>query len=352
MPIKELSDHSQTALPQGRADFLLAASVTRTCEIAGITQAGIPGKIPLTPTLDAEFLVTGRVFSLENLAETATGIPTPGLLTRAVHTLTPFSKLTVLDLGLTARPQQLEVVDLGLVPTPSITDEEGFDAKAVFEKGYAFGRQYELEGDYLILGESTPSGTTTAQAAISALGYKVEGYFASSFKEAPLSIKEQTISRSLSKLHPNMGLFEKLGHTADNMLLFNAGFILSSSRRFNIVLAGGTQMLAVLLIANKIAAIQGIHHDHRHIHLCTTKWSARDTNSNIRALAQQLDFRLKAYYADFTFEDAVIPVLRLYDEGEAKEGVGAGAAIAYGYMQGLTRQQITERVEALMRGEA
>jgi len=149
-----------------------------------------------------------------------------------------------------------------------------------------------------------------------------------------------------------MGLFEKLGHTADNMLLFNAGFVLSASRRFDTVLAGGTQMLAVLLIANKIAAMHGIHHDHRHIHLCTTKWIARDTNSDIRALMGQLDFRLKAYYADFTFEDAAIPVLKLYDEGEAKEGVGAGAAIAYGYMQGLTRQQITARVEALMRGEA
>jgi len=63
MPIRELSDHSQTALPQGRADFLLAASVTRTCEIEGITQAGIPGKIPLTPTLDAEFLATGKAAS-------------------------------------------------------------------------------------------------------------------------------------------------------------------------------------------------------------------------------------------------------------------------------------------------
>lgn len=352
MPIRELSDHSQTSLPQGRADFLLAASVTRTCEIEGITQAGIPGKIPLTPTLDAEFLATGRVFSLENLAETATGIPTPGLLTRAVHTLTPFAKLTVIDLGLETRPQQLEAVDLGMTPTPSITEAKGFDAKTVFEKGVAFGRQYELEGDYLILGESTPSGTTTAQAAITALGYKVEGFFASSFKDAPLSIKEQTISKALAKLQPNMGIFDKLGHTADNMLLFNAGFILAASRRFNIVLAGGTQMLAVLLIANKIAAMQAIHHDHRHIHLCTTKWIARDPHSDIQALIEQLDFRLKAYYADFTFEDAHIPVLKLYDEGEAKEGVGAGAAIAYGYMQGLTRQQITARVEALMRGEA
>ena len=56
-----------------KASFLLAASVTHTCEIPGITQAGIPGKIPLTPTLDAELVSTGKVFSLDDPAETATG---------------------------------------------------------------------------------------------------------------------------------------------------------------------------------------------------------------------------------------------------------------------------------------
>ncbi len=52
------------SLPSGKADFLLGASVTRTCEIEGITQAGIPGKIPLTPTLDAEFITNEQVFSM------------------------------------------------------------------------------------------------------------------------------------------------------------------------------------------------------------------------------------------------------------------------------------------------
>ena len=91
--------------------------------------------------------------------------------------------------------------------------------------------------------------------------------------------------------------------------------------------------------------------DPRKITLCTTRWIAEDGASDIAALLEQLDFRPKGLYADFRYEDATIPVLKLYDEGEAKEGVGAGAAIAYGYMQGLEQKQITEAVEALMRGE-
>lgn len=333
---------------QGRADFLLAACVTHTCEIPLLTQAGIPGKIPLTPTLDAEFIATGRVFSLGEIAETPKGVPTPALITRAVQELCAFSSLQILNLGLVVAPQGCELIELGILPSPSITDEKSFDAKAVFEKGFAFGKSYQLQGDYLILGESTPSGTTTAQAAITALGYKTEGLFASSFNDAPDSIKKKTISGSLAKLHSNMGLFEKLGHTADNMLLFTAGFILSASRRFNIVLAGGTQMAAALLIANKIAGREAIHHDNRHIHLCTTKWIAQDKNSDIEALIGQLDYRLKAYYADFCFEEASQAALRLYDEGEAKEGVGAGGAIAYAYAHGISQQELTQKVESYL----
>jgi len=88
------------------ADFLLAASVTNTCSIKGITQAGIPGLIPLTPTLDAEFISTGQVFSLENIAETPKGVPTPALITRAVQVLSPFTSISILDLGLHTQPQQ------------------------------------------------------------------------------------------------------------------------------------------------------------------------------------------------------------------------------------------------------
>ena len=51
------------SLPDGKADFLLACSITKTCKIEGITQAGIPGKIDLTPTLDAEFITNEKVLS-------------------------------------------------------------------------------------------------------------------------------------------------------------------------------------------------------------------------------------------------------------------------------------------------
>lgn len=333
-----------------RADFLLAASLTHTCGIPGITQAGIPGKIALTPTLDAEFISSGKVVSIDDLAETATGIPTPGLLTRAVHTLVPFVSLEILDLGMHVRPQECKVHDLGILSSPSILDDKPFDAEAVFDKGRAFGRNYEPAGDYVIVGESTPGGTTTAQAAMRALDFDTDGLFASSFREVPIDIKTSVIETALGKLRDSMSVFEKLGHTADNMLMFVAGFILEASRRFEVVLGGGTQMAAALLIADRLATRGMIAHDPRHISLNTTKWIVQDDKSSIDALLEKLNFPVKAGYADFLYSDAAIPVLKLYDEGEVKEGVGAGAAIAYAYAHGITQKQITVQVETLMAG--
>ena len=106
-----------TSLPKGKADFLLAASVTKTCEIAGITQAGIPGKIAYTPTLDAEFIVDEKLYSMPEIAETPSGVPTPALITRAIHNLNPFSTIEILNLGLEIKPQNVILHNFEINPS-------------------------------------------------------------------------------------------------------------------------------------------------------------------------------------------------------------------------------------------
>jgi NaMN:DMB phosphoribosyltransferase len=149
-----------------KATFMLALSNTQTANIKGITQAGIPGMIYLTPTLDAEFLCTGEVFSLENIAETPKGVPTPALMTRAVHLLAPYVRIELLNLGLKVSPQVdgFEIHDFNIMPSQSIANGANIDAEDIFNKGLQFGKSYECLHEYLILGESVPSGTTTAMA--------------------------------------------------------------------------------------------------------------------------------------------------------------------------------------------
>ena len=340
--------NKETTLPEGKADFLLAASVTKTCEIAGITQAGIPGKIPYTPTLDAEFISTQKLFSMPEIAETPSGVPTPALITRAVHNLCAFSTIETLDLGLEIKPQQTQLHNFDIKPSESIATGAGINAEEVFAKGMAFGRTYELKGAYLILSESTPSGTTTATATALALGYDVADDFSSSFLNVPDDVRSQTINTALALVSDDMSTFEKLSLVSDNMLLFCAGFLLEASRRFHVVLAGGTQMAACLLVADKLREDVLMRLKSENITLATTGWVANDTNSNIKHILEQLSYTPNAIYTDFSFANAEIPVLKKYDEGEAKEGVGAGACLAYANTNSLTNKDVLEAIELIM----
>jgi len=336
------------SLPQGKADFLLAASVTKTCEIAGITQAGIPGKIPLTPTLDAEFITTQKLFSMPELAETPSGVPTPALITRAVENLNAFSCIEILDLGLEVKPEQTQLHDFNIAASDSIATGANIDAKEIFRKGMTFGQNYELKGSYLILGESTPSGTTTATASALALGYDCADDFSSSFLNVPSSVRSETINAALSLINEEMDSFTKLSLVSDNMLIFCAGFLLEASRRFHVVLAGGTQMAACLLIADKLREDVLMRLKSENITLATTQWVARDENSNIKHILEQLSYTPHAIYTEFSFSEAEIPVLKKYDEGEAKEGVGAGACLAYANTNSLTNEQVLREIELIM----
>jgi NaMN:DMB phosphoribosyltransferase len=84
--------------------------------------------------------------------------------------------------------------------------------------------------------------------------------------------------------------------------------------------------------------------------LATTQWVAKDANSDIKKLLAQLSYIPHAIYTPLSFADAEIEVLKKYDEGEAKEGVGAGGALAYGASNGLSNTTIVEAVELIMYG--
>ncbi|MDH5465594.1 MAG: TIGR00303 family protein [Thiovulaceae bacterium] len=345
--MKKLPLHFKLA--DKKADFLLAACVTQTCQIEGITQAGIPGLIHMTPTLDAEFIVTGKVFSLGEIAETPKGVPTPALITRAAQILRPFESLKILNLGLEIEPKNCELLDFEMQPSLRIDTGAGINALEVFEKGKNFAKHYKLTGDYLILGESTPSGTTTAQASAEVLGFDTKDAFASSFKQNPQSIKTKVIKEALSQIQTHMTSFEKLGLVSDNMLIFTAGFLIQASKRFPLVLAGGTQMAAALLIADTLAKESDCTINAENLYHLTTKWVAEDSHSDIDKLLQQLSFPLQAYYADFDFSRTSHPALKLYDQGEAKEGVGAGACLAYMQANGIDIATITKTIESFLK---
>jgi uncharacterized protein (TIGR00303 family) len=330
-----------------KATFLLALSNSKTAQIEGITQAGVPGMIHLTPTLDSEFVCTGEVRSLKNIAKTPKGVPTPALITRAIHLLAPYGRIELLNLGLEVIPEieHFKIHDFQIKPSQSIAKGANINAQELFQKGINFGQNYECKDEYIILGESVPSGTTTAMATSIGLKYKVKECFSSSFKNVPNDVREKTLKLALSHLGEKDDIFDVLSKVGDNMLIFNAGFILGLNNKIPLVLAGGTQMAGVLLIVDRVLQLMGGSMQTSNLALCTTKWVAQDEHSDIHSLLDLLRFPIHAYYSDFDFSLSEHPALKLYDEGEAKEGVGAGGALMYGFLQGLSKQQITYEVE-------
>jgi NaMN:DMB phosphoribosyltransferase len=146
------------------------------------------------------------------------------------------------------------------------------------------------------------------------------------------------------KLARGKDVYERLGTVADNMLLFVAGFVSEYSKKGKIALGGGTQMAAALLIVDALK----LDINSQNVALMTTKWVYEDENSNIKGLLEQLSFKVDGYFSDFSFKDANIPVLKLYDEGEAKEGVGAGAALCLAQISGFSNEEILQAVEKVL----
>jgi uncharacterized protein (TIGR00303 family) len=330
--------------------FLLALSNTKTANLEGITQAGIPKMLHLTPTLDSEFMCIGDVKSLEDIAQTPKGVPTPALISRAIHLLKPFKQLELLNLGLEIKPKinYFTLYNFDIKPSDSIDLGANIKAKDIFQKGLTFGQTYVPKSDYIILGESVPSGTTTALATALALGYNVKNKFSSSFKNVPNNIKEKTVQKALNNINKDDDIFDILSKVSDNMLIFNAGFILGLNNRLPLILAGGTQMACVLLIVDKILQTMNGVLDTSNLALATTKWVYNDTNSDIKGLLELLSFKINSYYSDFDFSLSKHPALKLYDDGEAKEGVGAGGALVYVLLNGVSKQDITKQIESFL----
>jgi uncharacterized protein (TIGR00303 family) len=333
------------------ATFLLALSNTKTANIPNITQAGIPGLLHLTPTLDSEFLAIGEVRSLQDIAATPKGVPTPALITRAINLLFPFKQIEFLNLGLEVTPKinYFKIHEFNIQPSKSIDTGALIDAMNIFQKGLEFGQNYTPLGNYIILGESVPSGTTTALATALALGYDCKNKFSSSFKNDPTDIKNKVVNQALLNIQSSDDIFSILGKVSDNMIIFNAGFILGLNNKLPILLAGGTQMASVLLVVNKILETMEGNLNSSNLALCTTKWVYEDKNSDIEGLLNMLNFNINAYYSDFDFTTSTIEALKLYDNGEAKEGVGAGAALCYGLINGLEKQTIIDKIEQFLK---
>jgi uncharacterized protein (TIGR00303 family) len=305
---------------------------TQLSTVPGVSGAGPTAeKTLLTPVLDAELISTGTITSYPVRPNTPTGCPTPATVTRAMMDLCNLQPVFI-NAGLRHTPT---------VPCLDVYGEAGEDprftnavphAKDLFARGVTIGKILSGYSDLLVLGECVPGGTTTALCVLRALGYQAS--VSSSFASNPLTIKENICRESLARIRKD-GVTDPLDiimYTGDPMMPVAAGIVKSYSG--HILLAGGTQMLAV---ASVIKAL-----DLKCPSIVTTSYVRDDASANVQDLAGKIGVEM--FYVDPAFDDLGHSGLARYCIGEVKEGMGAGGAMCLAYLLGHTPEEIRKKI--------
>ena len=315
----DLAQNFVDSVKSGKFLFSFVISYTETSEIPGITFAGADSNsIQFTPPADAEYLHYGYCKTIDKIPMTPDGKPTPGLLTKTALESASISHL-IINAGSKITPQ-LPFIESGLPFGKNISIQDAMtdtNVSHAVEYGQILGRSLASLTDCLVIGECIPGGTTTALALLKALGYDAK--VSSSIPDNPVELKNQVVTSALERIdseHP-YSIVAKIG---DPMIPFVAGMLSSASSISKVMLAGGTQMAAVLAFASKI----GFNEENTAIG--TTSYITNDETANFKELVHEIS-DIPILSVDPGMKNSKFSGLKAFSEGFAKEGVGAGGSI-------------------------
>jgi uncharacterized protein (TIGR00303 family) len=319
------------------AESPLFASIlanTLLSTVPGVSGAGpTPEKTLLTPVLDAELIARGEITSMPVRPNTPTGCPTPASITRAVMELTGLSPLFI-NAGL-SHPPTAPCLDLYGSPgaDPRFTDAVP-EAAELVRRGEWAGTFLGGYSDLLVLGECVPGGTTTALCVLRALGY--DARVSSSYVKNPVGIKEEISGQVLARLRSAdiTAPEEILRATGDPMMAVATG--IARTYPGTLVLAGGTQMLAVAALLRASGR--------QPPRIATTCYVRDDRTANFSAMAEAIGTDVT--YVDPGFGDLGHAGLARYCIGEVKEGMGAGGAMFLAHLLGFSPDEIRQQIFA------
>ena len=327
--------------------FVCTIATTETAKIPEISAAGKhPEFTDYTPPADAELLLLGKCKCINGVPVTPDGIPTPALITMSALRLADIPVL-VASGGLKMKPQ-IPFLDLGGKPGRDIRSGTAVDnVEEVIQRATLAGEQLAKTSDYLVIGESIPGGTTTALGVLSAMGVNAEGKVSSSMPDNPHGLKNETVRAGLAASGASFGSLAKnpikaISCVGDPMMPAFAGLVVGAAAEVPVLMAGGTQMTAVLAVVNALNPDVLCN-----VAIGTTRWVANDMSSDIKGIVAQIS-DVPVLAADLNFAQSRFSGLQAYEKGIVKEGVGAGgAAIAAMAKLGgaITKNMLLKEIE-------
>ncbi|MEQ9621939.1 nicotinate mononucleotide-dependent phosphoribosyltransferase CobT [Coleofasciculus chthonoplastes] len=333
---------------------------TATGLIPGISAAGAtPEDRKYTAIADAEFLVNGFTPNPQYPLPPLDAGASPVLISRAVVEACHLP-VYLFNAGL-PQPPAVPAIDLGGLPANCLTTGIALPintVKQLFEQGLIWGQKLATltPNGYVMIAECVVGGTTTALSVLTGLGIAAMGKVNSSHPHCNHRQKAEIVRIGLqqadweTKLAEFIDPFELVAAVGDPMQITAAGMVIGASQSVGVLLAGGTQMLAVYALARALALLRldSLPWQPKQVVVGTTRWVADDPTGDTVGLARAIgDVPLLA--TDLSFAQSSYPQLRAYEQGYVKEGVGAGGcAIASHLYQGWNTTQLLQAIEALL----
>lgn len=335
--------------------FVCILGFTATALIARISAAGsTPREREYTAIADAEFLIDGPKETPQHPLPLLSDGVSPVFITRAVLSSLELP-VYLFNAGL-LHSLSVPAIDLGGIAAKCLTSGKAMPLSTVqhlFQQGWQWGEKLARTTDYLIIGECVVGGTTTALALLAGLGIEAAGMVNSSHPQCNHRQKWAVVRVGLERagLLPVAEKVDPLAVVAavgDPMQVVAAGMAIAASRFTGVMLAGGTQMLAVYALIEAITNYFSLQTELEQIVVGTTRWVAEDPTGDTVGLAQALG-GVPLLATGLSFATSRYPSLRAYERGYVKEGVGAGGcAIAAHLMQGWTSTQLLTLIETLL----
>ena len=332
--------------------FLCVIANTDVGKIEGISAAGAnPNITDLTPPADVELVEFGRCKSIDGVPITPEGIPTPAIITRTSLNLADIPFLTI-NAGLNS-PPQIPFIDVGGKPGGDIRKRQAVTKpQKIFENARLIGRNLAKICDYIVIGESIAGGTTTALGTLVGLGYDAFGKVSSSMPNNPLDIKEKIVKQALKKYVDHTPAIDKnafsvISEMGDPMIPAHAGVCVGAAEKTSVILAGGTQMAAVLSIIKETEK-----EIMNNLMIVTTSWILNDRTSDFLGLINEIS-PVPIVSSKLSFSNSKYGGLKAYEKGFVKEGVGAGGAVVAAYAKSkgeINSNKIREEIERTYKG--
>jgi len=199
----------------------------------------------------------------------------------------------IVPLGIEVKPHfnHLIVEDRDLGPSNCLTTGKSMPRERVvnlYKRGLEIGKSSKQP---ILISESVPGGTTTAQAVMEAFGLRVSNLVGSSLFKAPRELRRKVVQKGLlnANLKTDFDSFDVVAAVGDPFQAFSMGLLIGARlAKQPVILSGGSQMLAIILLVLEFLDIK-LMEINKLIDLNNLRTAPQLSNSQEKKLLKELE---------------------------------------------------------------